>query len=111
MTETLGVVNMNGFVPEFIGNDGSVLPINVAGAQPQYTPTHFKPYVFNNSFASGVGHQTFHGNQMTFAKGQCIRLRFSHYQTLKSVQPLIIDENFNNVPAEADKCVVFRIAN
>lgn len=105
----IGIVNMNGIIPEFINPDGTIVPINMEGF-PRLTPTHFKPFVINGSmFKSGIGHQTFDGNQLIVSRKRCIRVYFTSYQTLTSgPMPSVIS---NVMVSKSDnKCVVFKTA-
>ncbi|PXF41182.1 Collagen alpha-1(XXVIII) chain [Gracilariopsis chorda] len=98
----LGVLNSNNIVPEFIEDNG-VFPITNFGSQ-RFTPTHFKPYTLMNGQGSGIGHQTFHGNQKQVAKDRCIRVYFTHFQEIRNNKLI----NRNDVPRSENKCVVFR---
>ena len=105
--ELLGVLNSNNITPEFINEYGGATPITSVPAQQPFTPTHFKPYTIKYTPYSGIGHQTFHLDQKDVARSQCVRVWFSEYQILKSVYPLEVKENKNNVPKSLNKCVVF----
>ena len=103
--EILGVLNSNNITPEFIFNYGAK-PITHFG-NPNFTPTHFKPFSIKYTKGSGIGHQTFHGNQLHVARGKCVRVYFTSYQLLKyHYGP--VKENKNNVPKYKNKCVVFK---
>lgn len=104
MTDKLGVLNTNNIEPEFILRRRTI-PISSRG-HPAFTPTHFKPFPIPHTRGSGVGHQTFHGNQLRVARGKCIRVFFTHYQVLNSDGT--VKKNFNDVPRHKNKCVVFR---
>eukprot|EP00178_Gracilaria_changii_P017807 TRINITY_DN5077_c0_g1_i1.p1 TRINITY_DN5077_c0_g1~~TRINITY_DN5077_c0_g1_i1.p1 ORF type:complete len:365 (-),score=56.91 TRINITY_DN5077_c0_g1_i1:490-1584(-) len=106
----LGVLNTNNIVPEFI-NDVEIQPGATPEARPitefgsqSFTPTHFKPYWIAQERGSGIGHQTFQGNQAQEARGRCVRIYFTHYQEIRENRVV----NRNNVPRSANKCVVFR---
>lgn len=104
----IGVVNMNDIIPEFINKDGTASLITYFG-NPRFTPTHFKPYSIRGmAYSSGVGHQTFTGNQLSVARRSlCIRVYFSHYQTLsRGPKPTVL--NNVNVEKSDNKCVVFK---
>lgn len=104
--EHLGVLNTNNIIPEFVF-DGATHPITSFGSQ-RFTPTHFKPFSIPTAHRfSGVGHQTFQGNQLSVATGKCIRLYFTHYQLLNPTTGVVVG-NRNNVPRSENKCVVFR---
>lgn len=102
--EILGVLNSNGITPEFIIHR-QAFPITLFGSQ-KFTPTAFKPFSIPYTSGSGVGRETFHGDQLSVARGQCVRLFFTSYQTLKPNGD--VKDNVNNVPRRANKCVVFR---
>lgn len=101
----LAVLNTNGIVPEFI--DGLVVQPITDFASPRFTPTHFKPFSIPNAQGSGVGHQTYDGDQQSMAKNRCVRVFFTSFQVLDSITGSVKD-NFNDVPKEMNKCVVFR---
>lgn len=102
-TEILGVLNTNDIVVEFISRL-RVIPITLLG-KPKFSPTQFKP--FPRGWGSGIGHETFQGNQLGVAMGRCIRVHFSSYQLLNRRNGTVI-ENVNGLGKEAGKCVVFR---
>lgn len=77
-------------------------------ANPNFTPYHFKPFPVKKTKMSGIGHQTFTGNQMKTAKGKCVRIYFSAYQVLNSKGNVV--DNVNDVMMDMNKCVVFKIA-
>lgn len=106
---TVGVLNTNGIIAEFIMDDGSATEITQF-ASPRFTPTHFKPLSrTNNPIMSGVGHQTFHGNQETVARNKCVRLFFTTFQTVShGPNPRVLDNV--NAEKEDNKCVVFETA-
>lgn len=102
----IGILNTNGIIPEFINTDGTVTLINTVGS-PRLTPTHFKPLPFPKSVGSGIGHQTFTGNQFAVSRRRCVRVFFTTFQVLSSGRkPRVI--NNVNVDREDNKCVVFR---
>lgn len=111
--ETIGAVNSNGFVPEFIFDDGSVAKITDYG-NPNFTSTSFKPFTFPFNYPyterAGIGHEIFQGDQLGVAKGKCIRVSFSSYQLLYKNKYGRYDviENKNNVSKSENKCVVFK---
>lgn len=102
----IGVLNTNGIIPEYINQDGTVTPINTVG-NPRLTPTHFKPFPFPKSVGSGIGHQTFTGNQLQFSRGRCVRVFFTTFQALSSGRKPRVVNNVN-VERSDNKCVVFR---
>lgn len=106
--ETLGVLNTNNIVPEFILG-GYNAEITKFGSQ-KFTPTAFKPFSIPYTPWSGIGHETFHGDQLKVAKGKCIRVYFTHYQLLSQDKygKYVVKENRNDVPKYENKCVVFR---
>lgn len=103
----VGVLNTNGIVAEFIMEDGSATEITQI-AQPKFTSTHFKPLSRqSNPIMSGVGHQTFHGNQATVAQNKCVRLFFTSFQTIShGPNPRVLD-NVNSEKGD-NTCVVFK---
>ena len=103
--EIIGILNTNDVVPEFILRNGAAVRITHFGSQ-RFTPTHFKPFAIPRTIGSGVGHQTFHGDQLRIARGQCVRVFFTTFQVLKGVRPPTVANV--NVGREAFKCVVFR---
>lgn len=106
--EVLGVLNTNNIVPEFILSDGDFVKITERG-HPNFKPTAFKPFSVPHTLGSGIGHQTFHGDQRAVATGQCVRVFFSSYQVLKRQNDrYIVIKNVNNVSRDENKCVVFR---
>lgn len=100
----LGVLNTN-IIPQFIFRN-RVVNITQFGS-PRLTPSHFKPFFMNRTKGSGIGHQTFHGNQRTVSRGKCVRIYFSNYQLLSSKFGNVVS-NMNNVMKNMNKCVVFR---
>lgn len=104
--DRIGVLNMNGVVPEFIRPDGTILPINRVGAPP-FAPTTFKPFFIISSYRSALGHQAFQGTQVSLARDRCVRVYFTMYQTLSKGWPPIVANNVN-VQKEDNKCVVFK---
>lgn len=98
----LGVLNSNNVVPEFIEDSGA-FPITDFGSQ-RFAPSQFKPYYMWQDQGSGIGHQTFHGNQEELSRNKCIRIFFTDIQLLNPAS------NLNQVPKSANKCVVFRTA-
>ncbi|KAI0558481.1 hypothetical protein FGB62_207g010 [Gracilaria domingensis] len=96
----LGTLNSNNVVPEFIEDDGA-FPITDFGSQP-FAPTQFKPYYIWQEQGSGIGHQTFHGDQQELSRGRCIRIFFTDIQLKDPAS------NLNHVPRSENKCVVFR---
>lgn len=97
---TLGVLNSNNIIPQFIEDDG-VYPITDFGSQ-KFASTQFKPYYISEVKGSGIGHQTFHADQEELASNRCIRIYFTHIQLLYPTS------NLNDVPESENKCVVFR---
>lgn len=108
MLPRIGLVNMNDITPEFIEADGTVIPITAVG-NPPLAPTHFKPFPFYTSGASGLGHQSFTGDQLQQVKGRCVRVYFSSYQTLADAPSRNVADNVE-VSKSDNKCVVFRTA-
>lgn len=104
--ENLGVLNTNNIIPEFIMENGAVTNITMSG-NPNFTPTHFKPFNIPNTSGSGIGHQTFHGNQFMQAKPRCVRVFFTEFQTLIANTDFVA-MNFNGVSRVMNKCVVFK---
>lgn len=104
----IGLLNSNGIVAEFIASDGTVTLIDTIGS-PLLSPTHFKPFPFYKSRMSGIGHQTFSGNQLKSVKGRCVRVYFTHYQIITTGPKPKVIENIN-VSKAMNKCVVFNIA-
>lgn len=104
----IGVLNTNGIVPEFINGSGKVIPITSVGT-PKLTPTHFKPFPVPKTVGSGIGHQTFTGNQLQVSRKRCVRVYFSTYQTLTPGSKPKLIENVN-VKKSDNKCVVFKTA-
>ncbi|PXF41184.1 hypothetical protein BWQ96_09100 [Gracilariopsis chorda] len=102
-TYSLGTLNTNNVVPEFI-EENQVSLITEFGSQ-RFTPTHFKPYWISEERGSGVGHQTFQGNQLELANDKCVRLYFTSFQEISQNGQVV---NRNNVPTSEHKCVVFR---
>lgn len=109
----VGILNSNGPAPEFLTRrrfaPNEFRPITSFGNQP-FTPTHFKPLSFTmKPLASGIGHQTFQGNQLRVARKRCVRVFFTQYQVIKlAPTPMVID-NVNS-PTSDDNCVVFKTA-
>ncbi|KAI0557995.1 von Willebrand factor A-like protein [Gracilaria domingensis] len=103
VTYALGTLNMNGIVPEFIDEAGNASPITDFGSQ-RFTPTHFKPYWVAQDRGSGIGHQTFQGDQAQVAQNRCVRVYFTHFQEIREHRVV----NRNGVPRSENKCVVFR---
>lgn len=103
--ERLGVLNTNDIYGEFV-LDGRVANITSFGS-PKFTPTHFKPFTIFNTSGSGIGHETFQGNQFDEAKPRCVRVFFTSYQTLDGSSGHV-KTNFNDVKRKMNKCVVFR---
>lgn len=102
-SEKIGVLNMNGVIPEFIGSDGVAREI-IGFGSPNYTPTHFKPFSIKKTRGSGIGHETFRGDQFPVSRKKCIRVFFTHYQ--RFVGKNMVE---NVVVTKKDKkCVVFR---
>lgn len=94
-------------VPEFLNADGTTIPIDTVGSPP-FTRSHFKPFNYNlSSASSGIGHQTFQGNQKSFASNRCVRIYFSHYQKIQSGRGGKRTTNVN-VNRLDNKCVVFK---
>lgn len=104
--EILGVLNTNDVIPQFIGDNGTAKNVTMYG-MPSFDPTAFKPFPLRSGRHSGVGHQTWHGDQSEIVRNKCVRLYFTSYQTLS-------DDRYRNVVGNmhvtmaANKCVVFR---
>ncbi|KAI0563516.1 hypothetical protein FGB62_38g214 [Gracilaria domingensis] len=96
----LGVLNSNNVVPEFI-EDSGVFPITKFGS-PRFASSQFKPLSIWQGRGTGIGHQTFQGDQQQLARDRCIRIFFTSIQLMNPFS------NLNNVPRSAKKCVVFR---
>lgn len=105
--ERLGVLNTNRIVPEFILPHGAAVPITAFG-NPRFTPTHFKPFSIRGTRGSGVGHQTFQGNQFALARHRCVRIFFTQYQLLSNRFPFNVIANINAPFKTSRSCVVFR---
>lgn len=99
----LGMLNSNNIIPEFIHDDGTSMEIIEFGSQ-RFSAHHFKPFWVAQDRGSGIGHETFHGDQEEQAKNRCVRLFFTHYQEIR--QNGVVNQN--NVPRSQKKCVVFR---
>lgn len=104
--EVLGALNSNGITPEFLLDDGTATPITSLGSQ-RFTPTHFKPFSMGKGNGSGIGHQTYHGDQSLIVRRKCVRLYFTTYQVLESQTKPRVIANIN-VGRHDNKCVVFR---
>ena len=105
----VGVLNTNGIDVEFLTGDASSA---ITGfGSPRLTPTHFKPLSFTNRlFATGIGHQTFTGDQLSVSRNRCVRISFSNFQVISSTPfPHVVD-NVNGAKKNDNKCVVFRTA-
>lgn len=95
---------------EYLQN-GKPMPVTSLG-DPPAAPTIFKtfPIPFPKVIpASGVGHETFQGNQLSALSGKCFRLYITSYQILDS-QSLQVVDNVNDAPKSMNKCVVFKTA-
>ena len=100
-TQLLGVINTNDIVPEFIIGDDAK-NITEFGKQ-NFTDTHFKPFWNNETFGSGIGHQTFQSDQAEISKGKCVRIYFSHFQALRNVNGTkVVVENRKEVPEKRE---------
>lgn len=107
-TKRIGVLNMNGIAPEIIADNGGDEPISSYGS-PSFSPNHFKPFWISHLFGSGIGHETFQGDQAEVAKGMCVRIFFTSFQILENTSGWnVVVKNFNNVSKYEDKCVVFK---
>lgn len=105
--DSIGVVNMNGIMVDFITENGTV-PITRLG-NPRFVSTHFKPFpIMNRNFASGIGHQMFNGNQFNTSKDKCIRVSFSSYQQVSEGPGLNVISSENGMKKKDNKCVVFQ---
>lgn len=103
--QILGVLNTNDVISEFVFPDGGFSPITNFGSQ-RFTPTAFKPFSIPRTTGSGVGHETFQGNQLQVARGRCVRVFFTSYQLL--FRNGNVSGNINDVPRSMNSCVVFR---
>lgn len=102
----IGAVNANGMMAQFINDDGVVVPITRATkATPRFARHAFKTFHIKGQRGSGVGHQTFQGNQKKVATNRCVRVFFSEYQVLKTRFPFIISLNVRKT--KMNDCVVF----
>lgn len=106
MSEKVGIVNTNNIEVEFITNNTLKL-ITAVNASQTFSPTQFKPFTIVNTTFSGIGFETFQGDQMMKARNQCVRVFFSQYQTLKMMMPYYVKDNINAKRSD-NKCVVFR---
>lgn len=98
----IGILNTN-ITAQFIFKNG---PVDITNyGKPKFSPSHFKPFHVRGTKKSGIGHQTFTGNQAKVAMGKCIRVYFSHFQIRDHD---VVSDNKNNVMMEKNKCVVFR---
>lgn len=106
---TIGIVNSNNIISQFIDNSGLVRNVTKFGRQP-FSPTVFKPYTMRNGYFSGVGHETYQGNQRSLVSGRCVRVFFTAYQVLSGhgASRHVVDNV--HVGKKANKCVVFRTA-
>lgn len=99
----VGVANANQD-GEIIENSSVVLPFSQwdTGFQ-RLSRTQFKTYPIPKSPFSGIGHEVFQGNE-AYAKGKCVRVYITSYQTLNGSNPPLVTGNVNN----AHECVVFK---
>lgn len=104
----IGIVNSNGIEPEFVREDGSRWPISEKG-RPNFKTTHFKPFFLKFRQFSGIGHQTFIGNQKYIARRKCVVVYFSMFTVLTGSRPPYVKKNVNAVKSD-NKCVAFRTA-
>ena len=111
-SKRVGVVNAN--------NEGLIIKSHGAvplskfhtGGQ-SFTPFQFKPftimrkrYDYKHPVAtsfSGIGHEVLQGNERA-ARGKCVFVRFTHYQTLMRSYPPIV----TGIVDDANDCVVFK---
>lgn len=107
MSEMIGILNTDATIPPEVIMDGDVMDVTQLGS-PNFTPTHFKPFIVGDGHGSGIGHQAFTGNQMNVAKGKCMRIFFTSFQYLDVNSNVVA--NMNDVPKEWNKCVVFMTA-
>lgn len=105
--EKLGILNTNGITVEALNRHDRFVSITNFG-NPRFTPTHVKPLRIGRSTGSGLGHQTFTGDQQRLAmQGACVRIFFTNYQVLRDHR--IVKKNLNDVMARRlNKCIVFR---
>lgn len=101
---TLGALNMNNVVPEFIDVLGAEPIIDFA--EPPFTPTHIKPY--SQDGYSYIGHETYQGSQAHNVKERCVRVFFTELQVFSNGHPRHLIANKNHVPPSANKCAVFK---
>lgn len=103
----IGILNTNGIAAEFLTVNG-FQPITQFG-NPKLTPTHFKPLsIKHRHFSSGIGHQTFTGNQLFVSRNQCVRVFFTHYQLVSLSHGGNVIGNVNGAMKSDKKCVVFQ---
>lgn len=111
----IGIVNANR-EGRFIAPSGASIPLSKSATGGQhFTPYQFKPYtIMRKQYGvkypvatpySGIGHEVFQGNAHA-AKGKCVKVMITHYQTLTSAHPPTVSGNVN----DAYDCVVFRTA-
>jgi len=104
--ESLGVLNKNGIMVEFILPNGDVQSITAAeGAT--LSATHFKPLTMNDLGGSGIAHENFDTEQVRASGGRCVRMFFAHYQTLFPDRDVVLYDMDDTI-SEANKCIVFR---
>lgn len=114
-SKRIGIVNANR-EGRFIAPSGSSISLsNVSTGGQHFTPYQFKPYtIMRKQYGvkypvatpySGIGHEVFQGN-VDAAKGKCVKVMITHYQTLTSAHPPTVSGNVN----DAHDCVVFRTA-
>eukprot|EP00177_Eucheuma_denticulatum_P005152 GFKZ01009384.1.p1 GENE.GFKZ01009384.1~~GFKZ01009384.1.p1 ORF type:complete len:375 (-),score=27.94 GFKZ01009384.1:399-1523(-) len=106
-SERLGVLNTNRITVEIIENDGNVIPITALPTMQDFSPTQFKPIVVPNMMASGIGHESFQGDQQDEAKGRCVRVFFTEFQLVQLLPPFHVVANVV-ADREDGTCVVFR---
>ena len=102
----VGVANSN-LEGELVTTAGSFVPFSAydTGAAQRLSRSQFKTFAIAGTPYSGVGHEVFQGNAEV-AKGKCVRVRVSGYQTLDASMSWRVSGNVNGV----DECVVFRTA-
>lgn len=102
----IGILNTNGIAVEFLAMKG-FQSITKFG-NPRLTPTHFKPFsIKHRHFSSGIGHQTFTGNQLFVSRNKCVRVFFTHYQLVSQAHSGNVIGNVNGAMKSDKKCVVF----
>lgn len=100
----VGALNSNGMAAEFLFMKAGY-PITGYGSPP-YHRYHFKPLSIPGTSGFGIGHESFSGNQLMFARFRCVRVHFSSYQLLSFNGT---KRNFNDLPQDNKNCIVFKM--